>query len=143
MPFRQRLIDWRTDRAVYFNVEFFNFYELYEHLLDMNGQPQRDLSDTARQRILRSVIKDVQAGAGLKVFDAIALTPGFIQIMADFIFELKQNRVYPTEFQQACKTDKDRDLAEIYTQYQERVCNAHNLVDVEGQGWLSDDWFTT
>lgn len=134
--FRERLIGWRDDRQVYFNVEFFNFYELYQRLLDMNGQPQRDMSDTARMRILRSVIQDVQKTQGLRVFDGIAHFPGFIRIMANFIFELKQNLIYPDDFLQAVSTDRDRDIGLIYAGYQHRL-QANNLVDVEGQGWLA------
>lgn len=134
--FRERLIGWRADRKVYFNVEFFNFYELYQRLLDMSGQPQRDMSDTARMRILRSVIQDVQVSEGLRVFEGIAHLPGFIRIMADFIFELKQNLIYPEDFQNAVTTDRDRDIALIYTGYQRRL-QENNLVDVEGQGWLT------
>jgi ATP-dependent helicase/nuclease subunit B len=136
--FRQRLIDWDTGKNVFFNVEFFNFYELYRRLLDMAGNPQRELSDSARFALLRRVI--MENLDTLELFRPIATTPGFIRIVADFIYELKQNRVYPETFQQEAEKrgTKDRDLARIYTAYQARL-QEHDLVDREGQGWLAVD----
>jgi hypothetical protein len=51
--FRQRLLDFDPTRRVYFNVEFFDFYKLYAYLLDIAGNPQRQLDNTARLRLLR------------------------------------------------------------------------------------------
>ena len=58
--------------------------------------------------------------------------------MAEFIYELKQNLIYPDAFARAAAagTDKDRDLALIYSAYQERL-RQHDLVDREGEGWLA------
>lgn len=140
--FRQRLVEQRLiemKREVYFNVEFFNFYELYQRILDMHGTPQRDLSDTARYSLLRDVISELHTAGKLKVFHTIAETPGFVRIVADFIFELKQNRVEPDKFLAVANQTtsyKDDDLALIYQGYQERLIK-HDLVDIEGEGWLA------
>ena len=45
---RQRLVESTQERRIYFNLTFFSFYTLYARLLDMVGQPQRELDETAR-----------------------------------------------------------------------------------------------
>lgn len=135
--FRQRLIEAHADKQVFFNVEFFNFYELYQHLLTMAGIPNRQLADSARYALLRSVIQG-ESLPPLQVYHTIASTPGFIRIMADFIYELKQNRIYPEDLAATAQTAKDHDLAAIYGSYQ-AVLQQYDLVDREGQGWLAFD----
>jgi len=137
--FRQRLIDWDTGKRAFFNVEFFNFYELYTFLLDMAGNPQRQLNEAARFALLKSVITDV--ADDLRLFHTIYETTGFLRIVADFIYELKQNRIYPEDYQafaQRTGSAKDHDLALIYAHYQAQL-QTYNLVDKEGQGWLAVD----
>lgn len=136
--FRERLARRSATQRIYFNVEFFNFYELYDRLLDAAGVPPRHLNDTARFSLLRAVLRDLQAQGVLHLYEAIALKPGFVRIAADFVYELKQNRVYPDDFLNAARSDKDQELALIYAAYQQRLI-AHNLVDREGAGWLALD----
>ena len=67
----------------------------------------------------------VAANGELTVFDTIATMPGFVRIMAEFIYELKQNLVYPEPFSEAAQSQKDHELALIYSTYQEAVAGAH------------------
>lgn len=136
--FRQRLVE--TQRQVFFNVEFYNFYELYQRLLDMAGNPQRQLTDSARTVLLRAIITELQPR--FELYGNIADTPGFVRIVADFINELKQSRIYPEDLQRMAATPKDRDLALIYQAYQERL-QTYRLMDKEGQGWLAVDELLT
>ena len=136
--FRQRLIDYDPARRIYFNVQFFNFYTLYAHLLDIASFPQRQLDNTARLRLLREILVDLQSDDELEVYGQIATKPGFIEIVADFIYELKQNVILPDTFGLAARTPKDRDLAKIYAAYQDKL-RLHDLVDREGEGWLARD----
>jgi len=136
--FRQRLIDYDPARRVYFNVQFFNFYSLYAHLLDIAGFPQRQLDNTARLRLLREILVDMQRADELENYAQIADKAGFIEIVADFIYELKQNLVLPDTFGRAARTPKDFDLARIYAAYQDKL-RQHDLVDREGEGWLARD----
>jgi ATP-dependent helicase/nuclease subunit B len=131
--FRTRLLD-ELGEAAHFGVEFFHFYDLYARLLEIVGTPQRRVKDTARFRILRHVLVE-QRGA-LEYFRAIAETPGFVALLADFIQELKQARITPEDFQKVAATPKDRDLARLYTAYQ-TLLRQRNLVDGEGEGWLA------
>ncbi|MBC7809784.1 MAG: hypothetical protein H7175_01485, partial [Burkholderiales bacterium] len=145
--FRQRLIErpsgqgTAAQRGVYFNIEFFNFYELYIRLLDMAGKPPRHLdyrADTARFRLLRTVLRGLKRDGQLRVFAQIADKPGFVSVIADFIYELKGNVIPPEVFEAAAatRTEKDRELARIYSAYQSLLIE-HNIVDREGQGWVA------
>ena len=137
--FRERLAQRAGPGGVFFNIEFFTFYELYPRLLKMAGQPARRLEDTARAALLRAVLADLRDQGALAVFGPIATTPGFVRVTADFIRELKQNRVEPETFLRAASQSarlKDRDLARVYADYQARLI-AHNLVDRDGEGWLA------
>jgi ATP-dependent helicase/nuclease subunit B len=136
--FRQRLIDSDPYRLIYFNIEFFSFYTLYARLLDIAGIPQRQLDNTARLRLLRELLADLQREEELEIYGAIADKPGFIEVVADFIYELKQNLILPDTFGLATRTPKDRDLSKIYAAYQDKL-RMYDLVDREGEGWLARD----
>ncbi|HLV34446.1 MAG TPA: PD-(D/E)XK nuclease family protein, partial [Spirillospora sp.] len=125
-------------RTVYFNVEFFSFYQLYHRLLNIAQQPPRILDDAARFGLLRAILSNLKAQGQLTVYDAIAETPGFVRIMAEFIYELKQNLVLPETFMALAQTlsPKDREIARIYAAYQQTLID-HDLVDREGDGWLA------
>ncbi len=136
--FRERLAGSAAERAVYFHIEFFNFYTLYARLLDSAGQPQRELDDTSRRRLLRVILGQLSASGQLELYHPIATTPGFVQMVAQFIYELKQNLVTPLAFERAARVGsaKDRDLHRIYDAYQ-RMLQQYSLVDREGVGWLA------
>ncbi len=135
--FRQRLVEY-SERNVHFNISFFSFYNLYAHLLDIVGRPQRRLDQTTRLRLLNALLTDLHHAGQLKLFHKIADKPGFTEIIADFIFELKQNLIYPESFTQGATSDKDRDLATIYMTYQQTL-RQNDLVDRDGEGWLALD----
>jgi ATP-dependent helicase/nuclease subunit B len=136
--FRQRLIELNAERNLYFNVEFFNFYTLYRRLLNMAQQPARGLADSARFSLLRTVIRTLRDSGDLPIHSAISETPGFVRIVAEFINELKQNRIEAEVYLQAAKRlkGKDRELSLIYAEYQ-RILQKYDLVDQEGEGWLA------
>jgi len=136
--FRQRLIQRPDALNIYFNVEFFNFYPLYRHILELAGKPQRVLDHAARYRLLRLILAELESDGELELFGEIAGTPGLVRILADFIYELKQNLIDHRTFGDAAQTAKDRDLARIYTRYQELLMR-YDLVDREGEGWRALD----
>jgi ATP-dependent helicase/DNAse subunit B len=136
VAFRQRLADLKHGHAVYFNAEFFNFYELNARILNLAGSPQRQIQEPARFGLLRNIMLNLLNDGQLEVFKSNAHTPGFLQVMADLIYELKQNRVFPEAYLQAARTQKDRELATIYATYQTKMQDLR-LVDREGEGWLA------
>lgn len=136
VAFRQRMVDLQNERSVYFNAEFFNFYELNNRLLNLAGQPPRRMSESSRIGLLRHLIRQQAQQSQLQNFGGIAETPGFLRIVADLIYELKQNLVIPETYMAVAATQKDRELAHIYDVYQ-RIVQDKNLVDREGEGWLA------
>lgn len=138
--FRQQLIERLSDTRTIFNLEFFDFYTLYSRLLDAASEPQRGISDTARLRLLRHVLLGMVGQGSLSHFAPVAETPGFVRLMADFIFELKQNRIDPDEFIAATAGAPAHlaELARIFKRYQDYLTD-HQLADKEGQGWLAVD----
>jgi ATP-dependent helicase/DNAse subunit B len=123
---------------VQFGVEFFNFETLYVRLLDLLGDPQRQVEDTARFQILRCVAATLRESGQLELFGQIAHRPGFLGLLAGLIHELKQGLVQPDRFTQVAQQPKDRDLARIYAAYQSFL-QQKNLVDRHGAGWLAID----
>lgn len=138
VAFRERLALLNADQPIYFNVEFFEFYELNSRLLNLAAQPARRMKEPARLGLLRRILADLHAEDALRVFAPIATTSGFVQAVGNLIYELKQNLVYPEKFVEVAQngTPKDRELAYIYQRYQD-VLREHNLVDREGEGWLA------
>jgi len=133
--FRERIIH-HSSTPIVFNVRFFEFYELYNYLLDLAGLPQRVIYPAASDRILRHVVTAAHAEQALSYYQQIADKPGFIQLVSGFIKELKQGVVPHESFMAAAQTDKDHDLALIYQRYQEFLIR-HHLSDRDGAGWVA------
>lgn len=135
--FRERLVA-RSPDAVQFGVEIFDFYTLYSRLLDLAGDPQRQVDDSARHHVLRAVAEDLRDRDGLEVFGGIAHLPGFVSEIGSLISELKQGLVTPEAFADVTGTRpaRDRDLGRIYAAYQDFLLR-HRLVDRHGAGWLA------
>ncbi len=135
--FRERLVA-RSPGTVQFGVEIFDFYTLYARLLDLAGDPQRQLDESARHHVLRTVGEDLRDHDGLEVFGEIAHLPGFVVEIGSLISELKQGLVTPEAFAAASgsRAARDRDLARIYAEYQDFLLR-HRLVDRHGAGWLA------
>ncbi|MBN1681267.1 MAG: PD-(D/E)XK nuclease family protein [Anaerolineae bacterium] len=138
--FRQRLLDVSPD-AVQFGVEFFDFYGLYDRLLALAGDPQRQVADTARYQILRHITGGLRDRGELELFGPIAHMPGFIGLLAGLIHELKQGLVQPEDFARVAaeRGPKDRDLARLYAAYQQFLQD-RRLVDRHGAGWLAVEY---
>ena len=136
LSFRQRLIEAHSSQAVYFNIEFFNFYTLNARLLKIAGTPARRLDRLTRHNLLRQLLADMLAAGELRYFQRIAATRGFVSVVADLIDELKQSRVDVEDFAAAARSDKDREIAAIYQRYQNSLRQSE-LADVEGEGWLA------
>ncbi|MEM6529209.1 MAG: UvrD-helicase domain-containing protein, partial [Chloroflexota bacterium] len=139
--FRNRLIDYTAEKPVFFNVEFFTFYDLYTRILEAAGQPTRSLAEAARLRLLRVLIQRLVDSGELEVYSKIASKPGFVRIVANFIYELKQAIIEPQQFSDITdellgQRQQDTELALIYHTYQNRL-REHDIVDREGEGWLA------
>lgn len=133
--FRERLMAQAGYKAL-FNIRFFEFYELYDWLLDFAALPQRTITGAASDHILRQVINTLHQQGALFYYHKIAHTPGFVQLVSRFIKELKQGVVTLDAFEQVASTPKDQDLLHIYTDYQ-HFLEGNQLVDRDGAGWVA------
>ncbi len=136
--FRQRLIEFTDGQKFYFNIEFFNFYDLYQRLLNIGGTPARRISPSSRYSLLRSVITGLAESGELELYAGVAQTPGFVRVIASLIDELKQNRVEPQWYMGMARTRKDAELAAIYQRYQQTLID-NDLFDRDGEGWEALD----
>jgi ATP-dependent helicase/nuclease subunit B len=136
VAFRQRMIAYQNKSRTIFNVEFFNFYELNARILAMHHFPTRRIHEPARLGLIRTIAENLYETDQLQVFKHIWQTSGFVGMVADFIYELKQNLVEHEAFSWAARTQKDKELAQIYQEYQQALLR-HRLVDREGEGWLA------
>ena len=135
--FRDKLLS-NAALSTVFNIRFFEFYELYDTVLDLAGSPQRTIRGAASDRILQHVIDDLQVRDELPYYARIADRPGFVGLVSGFIKELKQGLVLPEDFSEIASTraEKDRDLARIYSEYQGFLMQS-DLVDRDGAGWVA------
>ncbi|MBN1396063.1 MAG: exodeoxyribonuclease V subunit gamma [Pirellulales bacterium] len=109
------------------------------------GKPIRLVAPPMKRELLRRII-DVQAARGrLNHFRPIVETAGMLDLVCEFIGELKRLEIWPETFLDACKkrglTDKDREFHEIYDQYQQTLrehCE-YELYDKEGRLWSARD----
>ena len=136
LNFRQRLIDNDAASQAFFNIEFFNFYQLNARLLRLAGVPVRRLSPQIQFSLLRALLQRMREDGELRYFGRIADKRGLAAVLADLIDEFKQNGIEVDQFRNASKSAKDREIAAIYHRYQETLRQS-DLADVEGEGWLA------
>lgn len=136
LSFRGRLAEHIEAGSTIFNIEYFSFYSLNERLLNLAAKPARRITRHTQLALLSSLADRMNAQGELRYFHRIATARGFIEIIADLINELKQNRVDVQQFARAAGAEKDRDIAAIYQKYQD-LLKKSGLVDIEGEGWLA------
>lgn len=143
--FRDRLLEryQMEDISVYFGVQFFNFYELYDHLLNTLHVPQKQVNRASVYRIIRHLIDQPDVVDNLQYLAPIVHKPGLIDLVVSFIYELKEARCTPDKFSAYADhlpsddfRTKTQDMALIYSAYQEFLLK-NDLVDREGAGWLA------
>ena len=99
-------------------------------------QPMRPLSGLLKRQLVRQLLDDERRAGRLEHFGPIASTAGLLNLVCEFIRQMKRLEIWPEQFAEACRERgshrKDRELLVIYQAYQERLV-AHNLYDTEGQ----------
>ena len=116
----------------------YTFEAFAEEVLKWSGEGIRPLGQTVQRVLLRQIIDDLEQQRKLPHFSPIAQTSGFLDLLIAFIAELKRDETWPSQFLAACDkrgaTHKDRELALIYDQYQQRLLDL-SLYDAEGRFW--------
>jgi ATP-dependent helicase/DNAse subunit B len=113
-----------------------------ESILQRSPQTVRRLSGLAARQLVRQLVDDEFQRGGLKHFGPIAATAGLLDLLCDFIRQMKRLEIWPEQFAAACEqrgfTAKDRELLAIYRAYQQNLVD-HDLYDAEGRLWSARD----
>ena len=95
-----------------------------------------------KRELVRRIIDQQSARGRLQHFQSIARTAGLVDLVCEFIGELKRLEIWPEHFRDACAArgaaDKDAELFEIYDLYQQSL-REHGLFDAEGAFWSARD----
>lgn len=107
-------------------------------VLSASPQVVEPVGDLQKRQLLRRIVDRLAAQGELKHFAPIADTSGLIELLSQFVGELKRREIWPEDFDRACRrrglSHKDRELTAIYAEYQ-RLLQDHNLYDAEGRFW--------
>ena len=143
---------------VCFQPQVLTFAAFAEGLLRTAPVAVRPLSRSARRKLLRDLIDDLNRRGQLNYFGKVAHTAGFLELCESFISELKREEIWPEHFEQACRPEeepatdpeprastRDREMVSIYAAYQQRLHAAGDgeadrdaiagLYDGEGMFW--------
>jgi ATP-dependent helicase/DNAse subunit B len=137
---RGRLFDGRFGGCLSPGV--MTFEQFAETVLDDARLPIRPMTRLMKRELVRQIIGTQAAAGRLKHFQSIATTGGLVDLVCEFISELKRLEIWPEEFHRACVArglgDKDVELSEIYAAYQQTL-REHGLFDAEGRFWSARD----
>lgn len=123
-------------RGARIGITLIDFPTLYREILDASGTAVRLLSETARYRLLRKLVREHAANHALEYFTPIADKPGFIDAVAQFIADLKRAQILAETLETIADSPRLRDLSTIYSAYQNFLVEK-NFADDEGIGWLA------
>ncbi len=119
------------------------FARFTEGLLLASPEPVRPLSPMLKRHLIRQLIDEEHKAGRLRHFGPIAQTTGMLDLVCDFIRELKRLEIWPAHLAEACEgrgtTEKDRELLAIYRAYQKQL-EDHQLYDAEGKFWLARNY---
>ena len=125
-----------------FSPGVMTFEKFAETTLHAAGLTIRPITRLMKRELVRQIIGEQAARGRLRHFQSIAATGGLVDLVCEFISELKRLEIWPDEFHRACAArgiaDKDVELSEIYDAYQEAL-REHGLFDAEGRFWSARD----
>ena len=132
-----RNIRWHLGSSL--GLRLVQFYGLGENLLDKAGSPIHRLSSLSIRHLVNHIIHDLYEKGELTSFARVWDKPGFIQVLIDWLREVKSQGISPEEVQaHAAQTSKERDLqlAAVYQRYQTFLHDT-NTSDADGLLWLA------
>jgi len=144
---------WRAAGEVYgqllggvcrgcFGPGVITFEKFADRVLELAPGEIRPMSRLMKRQLVAQLIDDQLAAGRLIHFRPIAGTGGLVDLVCDFIGELKRLEIWPEEFQRACNArgiaQKDLELLEIYDRYQ-LLLRERQLYDAEGRFWSARD----
>ncbi len=125
-----------------FSPGVMTFEKFAETILHAARLPIRPMTRRMKHELIRQIIGEQSAAGRLNHFQSIATTSGLVDLVCEFISELKRLEIWPEEFHRACAArglgTKDVELSEIYAAYQQSL-REHGLFDAEGRFWSARD----
>ncbi len=128
--------------SVCFAVNVLTFDQFAEKILEAAGRPASPISPVIKRLMLRRIAESLLKQGQLRHFQSIARTTGFLDVVSNFISELKREEIWPEQFVAACEqrtsafARRDLELGLIYTDYQKHLTE-QNWYDNEGRFWLA------
>ncbi|MFV2067345.1 MAG: PD-(D/E)XK nuclease family protein [Pirellulales bacterium] len=133
---RDRLLADRFDAC--FQPGIVTFERFVDSVLDAAEEEIRPIGRPLKRQLIRSLIAEAEVAGQLSYFASIADTDGLVNLVVQWIGDLKRLEIWPEEFAEACRqrgaSDKDRELVAIYARYQQ-ILTEHRLYDAEGRFW--------
>jgi ATP-dependent helicase/nuclease subunit B len=133
---RGRLLDDKLRGC--FSPNVMTFAQFAETVLAMSAEPMRSLSGFMKRQLLGRLIEQAASEDQLQYFRPILDRPGLVELVGQFISELKRLEIWPEHFREVCERRgleaKDRELLHLYESYQQRLLR-HQLYDAEGRFW--------
>jgi len=121
----------------------FTFDKFAQAVLESSPAPIRPLTRSMKRQLVRHLIDEQIANGRLQHFHPIAATSGLVDLVCEFISELKRLEIWPDDLRRACQdrgfTLKDRELLDLYEAYQ-IILRENQLYDAEGRFWSARDW---
>jgi ATP-dependent helicase/nuclease subunit B len=119
------------------------FDKFAQAVLESSPDPIRPMTLSMKRRLVRHLIDEQFARGRLQYFRPIVSSSGLVDLVCEFISELKRLEIWPEDFRRACQargyTAKDRELLELYDAYQ-LILRENQLYDFEGRFWSARDW---
>jgi ATP-dependent helicase/DNAse subunit B len=125
-----------------FSPDISTFARFTAGILPHSPRPTQPLNNGLKRQLVRQLLEDERRAGRLEHFGPIASTAGLLDLVCEFIRQMKRLEIWPEHFAKACHDrgmgKKDAELLAIYQAYQEKLVT-HNLYDAEGQFWSARD----
>ncbi|MCH7752159.1 MAG: PD-(D/E)XK nuclease family protein, partial [Planctomycetes bacterium] len=115
---------------------FHTFAGFAEAIVAASARRIRPISRLQKRLLLRRIVDRALAEGKLPYLAPVARTPGFIAQLDEWIAEWKRRDVWAEDLCQRTRSRRDRDLAQLYSQYQ-RLLLQGDLYDAEGRFWAA------
>jgi ATP-dependent helicase/DNAse subunit B len=126
-----------------FRPDVMTFAKFAGAVLEASPDPIRPLTGSMKRQLVRQLLDEQNDAGRLNHFRPIVHTSGLVDLVGEFIGELKRLEIWPEHFREACQArgiaPKDEELLEIYELYQEAL-RVNQLFDAEGSFWSARNW---
>jgi len=140
---RGRLLDGR--HPGWFAPNVMTFDRFAEATVECSSVPIRPIDQAMKRQLVRRIVDRRRAQGRLEYFGPIAETSGLVDMLCDWISEMKRLEIWPDQLKRACTArgmgQKDRELLDLYEAYQQALTE-HQLYDAEGRFWSARDWLS-